>query len=357
MHLAECEDCGYSKEFKSEARAAFCLSQHSCERQRMLADRAAKVQARINADGPKAKCSHKYANHQHGTRLMYVLDKCHCRACREANTAERRRVAKLQAFGRYDSGRVDAQPVREHIRMLMDFGIGLKRIAEVAGVSNSTVGRVIYGDHARNMPPRARVERHVHDAVLAVQPTLENLGCTTVVDGTGTRRRLQSLMFIGYSMSYLGSRIGMTPGNFSRTVKSDRVQAETARAVAALYLELENRPRVGSDQHSRISVSRAHGHALRQGWLPPAAWDEDTIDDPDFMPERKVARDHAVVEDVEFLLKTGTGRDEIAARLGRPWGSISDGLRRAGRADLVAMAKTDIRNFERTTGHRTVRAS
>lgn len=171
--------------------------------------------------------------------------------------------------------------------MLMGFGIGMKRIAVLAGVSNATLGKVVYGDPSRTMPARARVERHVYDRVLAVEACVENLGRSVCVDGLGTRRRLQALVFIGYSQSYLAGRLGMSAANFGRVLAGpcrplwrNDVLVGTARAVAALYVELENRPRVGTDQRSRISVSRARRHARVRGWLPPAAWDEDLMDDP-----------------------------------------------------------------------------
>ncbi len=241
----------------------------------------------FTASRGRVDCSHKRARHQHGTRTAYVLDKCGCGPCREANRRAERARSRAKLYGRYDAGHVDAQPVREHIQVLTAYGIGLKRIAALAGVSNATLGKIIYGDPSRNMPPRVRVEKRVHENVLAVGATLENLGCTVNVDGVGTRRRLQALVYIGYSQSYLADRLGMSPANFGRTMADparrrwrNDVHAGTARSVAALYVELENKPRVGTDQRSRISVSRAMKHARLNGWLPPAAWDEDLMDDP-----------------------------------------------------------------------------
>lgn len=276
-----CPECPFEKTARTPALARKALNMHSCEYQRELAARAARVEARKNApDGPKRDCTHKKANHVHGTRQAYVLDKCRCRPCRNANSQCERRLSRLKAYGRYDTGRVDAQPVREHLQALIRYGLGLKRIARLARVSNATLGKILYGDPSRNMPPRARVERHVHESVLAVRPSLEALGATVTVDGTGTRRRLQALVYIGYSQSYLADRLGMLPGNFCRTIQARRVQAETARQARALFEELQNRPREGWDQRSRISVNRAKRYARGRGWLPPAAWDEDRLDDP-----------------------------------------------------------------------------
>lgn len=284
---AGCGVCGFSKTGRTPGLAAWSLRQHSCERQGVLVARAERVRARVEVDGPRVDCAHKRARHVHGSRQAYVLDWCRCRPCREANNAAERAREKAKAFGRYESGRVDAQPVREHIVMLMGFGIGLKRIAVLAGVSNATLGKILYGDPSRNMRPRVRVERHVHDRVMGVEATIKNLGRTVCVDGLGTRRRLQALVHIGYSQSYLAGRLGMSPGNFLRTIAEparrkwrNDVHAGTARAVSALCVELQNRPRVGTDQRSRISVSRAKRHARVNGWLPPAAWDEELMDDP-----------------------------------------------------------------------------
>lgn len=228
----------------------------------------------------RTDCTHKRANHQHGTAEAYILDKCRCTPCRRANVSRESRRRKLIAYGRYDTGRVAAAEVREHIRALNKYGIGLKRIAELAGVSNATLGKVLYGDPSRNMPPRARVERHVHDAVMAVQPSLQALSGGALVDGIGTHRRIQALVWMGYSISYIATRIGTIPSSLHRTLASASVQASTARAITDLYIQLENHPRLGHDQRSRISVSRSRSMARRNGWLPPAAWDEERMDDP-----------------------------------------------------------------------------
>lgn len=234
----------------------------------------------MNAPRIKRDCVCKRAKHVHGTRTAYVVDKCRCRACTDASAAAERERSRMKLYGRYDSGRVDAGPVRDHLMLLMDYGIGMKRIAAIAGVSNATLGKILYGDRTRNMPPRERVEKHVADGVLAVKPSLVHLGQTTLVDGAGTRRRLQALVTIGWSQSRLAQRLGMSPRNIGRTIQSPRVWAETARQVQALYEDLWDQPQRGHDQRSRGSASRAKKQAMTNGWLPPLAWDDDTIDNP-----------------------------------------------------------------------------
>jgi transcriptional regulator with XRE-family HTH domain len=298
----------------------------------------------------KRDCQCKRALHVHGTRTAYVVDKCRCRPCTDASAKVQAERSRLQAYGRYDSGRVDAQPVREHIAMLMEYGIGLKRIAALAGVSNATLGKILYGDQTRNMPPRARTEKHVADGVLAIKPSLEHLGQTVNVDATGTRRRIQALVTIGWSQSRIGELLGMAPGNFNRTIKADRVQAATARKVKEVYEELWDQPQTETDWRSKISASRSRNYAKEHGWLPPLAWDDETIDDPNVGPsvfeETPMVHGEERIGDIEFLIRSGAGQSEILSRLGfKNMGALERLCQRYGRGDVVRTMK-NLRSLE-----------
>ena len=304
----------------------------------------------MSAERIKRECQCKRAKHVHGTRTAYVVDKCRCRPCTDASAKIQAERSRLQAYGRYDSGRVDAQPVREHIHMLMAYGIGLKRISALAGVSNATLGKILYGDKPRNMPPRARTEKHVADGVLAVKPNLDNLGKTVSVDATGTRRRIQALVTIGFSQSRIGELLGIAPGNFNRTIKSDRVHADTARKVRTLYEELWNQPQHGTDWRSRISASRSRSYAKVHGWLPPLAWDDETIDDPATQPsvfeETPLVHGEERIEEIQFLIRSGAGQSEILSRMGfKNMGALERLCHRYDRGDVVRTMK-NLRSLE-----------
>jgi hypothetical protein len=234
--------------------------------------------------------------------------------------------------------------------MLMGYGIGLKRIAAMAGVSNATLGKILYGDQTRNMPPRARVEKHVAEGVLAVKPSLENLGNTVNVDAAGTRRRIQALVTIGWSQSRIGKRIGMDPQNFNRTIKAENVQAVTARKVKDLYEQLWNQPQTGTEWHSKAAATRARNYAKAHGWLPPLAWDDETIDDPDTAPavfeETPMVHGEERIEEVLFLIRSGAGQAEILSRTGfKNMPALERFAFRYGRADIVRMMK-NLRSLE-----------
>ena len=110
----------------------------------------------------------------------------------------------------------------------------------------------------------------------------------TTVPIIGTRRRLQALTTLGWSPPELAVHAGMHPG-VVRRLRSDEGShpsyADTAAVltltrdrVGVVYDRLWAVPSVGP----KATVMRRM--ALRRGWLPPLAWDDDTIDDPGFVP-------------------------------------------------------------------------
>lgn len=219
----------------------------------------------------KRDCQCARANHQHGTPTAYVVDKCRCTPCTKANNKREQDRAAAKAAGTYDAGRVDANPVREHIRALAERGYGLKVISRLSKVSNATLGKIIYGDPSRNMPPRARVEKHVAERVLAVKPSLSTVGATIKVKATPTQARVKSLACLGYSVGWQARRLGKWESNFGQLLDRELCNAETARAVRDLYLLLWDKPRIASNRHEAAAISRTINQAQANGWeqLPP----------------------------------------------------------------------------------------
>lgn len=347
MFSLECEDCGKVTIGASEAKTIYYHSKHSCERQRQLWDRAERVKARKKAGGPKRECLHKQAQHEHGTRQAYVLDRCRCAPCRKANSVHESARAKAKAYGRYDSCRVDAPPVREHVQTLMANGIGIKRIAALTGVSTGTLSKLLYGVPSKGVPPRIRCRPDVAEKLLAVRPRMETVANGALVDGTGTHRRLQALVAIGYSMSNLGDQLGIQRGNMNDvTGGRTQVTAATARKVTTLYERLWNKPNEPTDMHAKAAAQRARNHAAAHGWVQPMAWDDEMIDDPTARPTgtdtrtRTSARAADLIEDVEHMLITNASPDEIAQRLRRAERDLDRILCRAGRHDLASWLRT-----------------
>ncbi|MEN3123249.1 hypothetical protein [Janibacter sp. LM] len=286
-HRAEC-DCGWAGTYDTPAKAAYALRRHSCDAHRARQDRAARVAARKAASGPARDCTHLdehgQPRHQHGERNAYVIDKCRCRSCRDAASTYERRRAKDRAYGR--DAYIDAAPVRAHVQQLQAQGMGWKRVADAAGLERSVVWKLIYGDPTRGLAPTKRVMPKTRDAILAV--TLD-LAPGRIIDGTGTRRRLQALVAIGWSMGELARRLDIRPSNIGATIHGHReVTVATATRARDLYDELWDTPAPPSGRHGSVPT-RARAYADRMGWVPPLAWDDETIDDPDLAGQLRAA--------------------------------------------------------------------
>lgn len=281
--LPQCGSCGWVGTRTTAGLAAYALRIHSCEARRRADAARARRKARLAmVDRTPKPCLHKRTQHQHGTHACYVLDHCKCLDCMPANTRYEQRRNRQRAYGRHPY--VDAEPARAHVRRLQADGLGWKRICALSGVPTGTMWKLLYGCPQRNMAPSKRIRPTTAAKILAVRAGLHSLGATTCVDGTGTRRRLEALVAIGWSQSKLAGRLGMQPGNFGKTLRSRRVQAGTARAVRALYDELWHTAPPQAEWRDKISVSRALHYAQARGWVPPMAWDDERIDDPAARP-------------------------------------------------------------------------
>lgn len=218
----------------------------------------------------------------HGN-AKYHLEKCRCPiCCKAARNYENNRYRAI-AYGRWQPF-VPAEPVRQHVRALGEFGIGWMRAARLASVPRGSVSKLLYGDPQRGLAPSKRVRPDTALKLLTVEPTLENLGARMRIDGTGTRRRLQALVAAGWSQSELARRLGTDPANFTKTITSDLVAAGTARAVIALYDQLWRADPVEHGVPQRWADT-ARRLAVAKQWAPIGAWDDDQLDNPDAFPD------------------------------------------------------------------------
>lgn len=310
-----CPTCGYTQTYTSEAFAAAHHPRHSCTKQQRLAEgRQRKANRRY---GPKRECRHA-SRHEHGTRPAYVHDICRCRACTAANTAESNREYRERTAGRRQPY-VDAGPVRAHIQRLRRAGIGAGQIAELAGLAPSTVQCVIYP-----RPGAQRVRPGTARRIFAIQIDETNLAERSLVDATGTRRRLQSLVAAGFTVPWLAAQLHRTPPNLRRTMRSTHVTARTARQVRDLDDQIwETEPPTATKTQQAASRA-ARAYAAERGWARRLAWDDidhdpdpepnqlDTPDDSDDLDEIKVER--VIAGDISLRLTDAEER-EVVRRL------------------------------------------
>jgi hypothetical protein len=211
---------------------------------------------------------------------------CRCGPCREANTGHSNRRDRMIAYGRWQPF-VPADRARAHVRALQAQGVGWMQAARLAGLSDGCVSALLYGRGDR--PPTRRIRQDTEKAILGVRPVLTQLAGSTLVDPAGTRRRIQALVWNGWSLVKLTDRLGV--GDVGAVIRRSQVEAATARAVRRLYDELWDQPPPEVTRGDRVAAGRSRSFARKQGWAPVGAWDEDRgsphfIDDPEAKPAR-----------------------------------------------------------------------
>ena len=198
----------------------------------------------------------------------------------------------------------------------------MDRIALLAGVSRMSTLRGVLD------PRRERVRTLTERKILSVPvpagwvPTDE---CSRRVPLAGTQRRLRALVAAGYRQDDLASRLGVAWQTVSMAVNGNRlyVLADFAIATQELFEELEFTP--GGD-------TRSINWATKRGWVPPLAWDPETIDDPTAMPDAKI-NVYASTRRLRALCRMGFSQKYMSERLDIPTDKTSEILRFLGPID------------------------
>lgn len=216
--------------------------------------------------------------HKHAlASTCFIQHQCRCAPCVEAHNSRERNRKKLKAYGRFDTGLVDAEPVREHLLLLGEFGLGYKRVAALAGVGVTAVRTALWG--RQDPGPRKgeipkRMKRENAERILAVKPNVSLLAGGALIPSRGAHRRLQALVARGWSQSKLAARLGMERGNFGTMMQRSRVSVALHRTVVDLFDELWDQIPPHDEWRDSIAYSRTLRYAKARRWLPPLAWDD-----------------------------------------------------------------------------------
>lgn len=262
-----------------------------------------------------------------------MVHRCHGAACREANRKYEAQRSRQRLYG-IEVDRVDATPVLEHINTLRQSGLGLRRISALSGVSRSTLAELYTARPGRDT--KQQVSSATARKIMALETGQDSLAAAAPVDATGSHRRIQALVALGYSYTRLGAELGMSGGNVATLLQRPSVLARTARKVSDLYESHWDRPIAGPEG------IRSRNLAQSKGWLPPMAWDDETIDDPEFdptvaeiLPVSKVeAKRRAFLEEVEHLAAFNMPAGDVSRHLGITADAMEKQLVRLGRQDL-----------------------
>lgn len=215
-------------------------------------------------------------------------------------------------------GYVGAQPARDHLAALRATGLTLARISLLSGVNRRVMQRLAKQDLVN-----AETERKLF--ALSVSGEIHSISADAAkIDATGTRRRLQALAAMGYHHEGVADMLDMDRTNIWRlaTRYKELVFAQTARDIDALFRKLQMTPA----PPGRGAV-QAINRAKRNGWAPPLAWDEDTIDNPSAMPDLGKEEKDWLDRYCE-LVDMGVPGERAAERLGLKWTTVQRRLQR-----------------------------
>lgn len=237
----------------------------------------------------------------------YKVEGCRCYTC--AWTVSQYNIKRERgiAAGTWQP-RIDAEPARAHVLQLMAAGLGRRRIAALSGVSPTSIEVLLHGKPGR--VPSRRISHDTAARLLAVTGPRATPADGANVDATGTRRRIQALACLGWTLTEQARRHGVTIGSYTQLLDRHVVLKSTADRIRALYDQLSM-----TVAPTGYGATRVRNIAREHGWFAPLAWDDDIIDDPAAVPQ--------------ILPPVGTvppGVDELAiqhlAAGHRPWAAL-----------------------------------
>lgn len=208
-----------------------------------------------------------------------------CEGCKASDAEYSRHRRRQQMYGRWQPF-ADLQAVRGHVTYLVAQNVSCAAIAEVAGTRRKTVAEIHNGI-------TRRVTADLGRRILAVEVE----GNQRLVPPVGAARRIQALAAVGYTNTELAARIGVAARQVYQWAHCrSAVAAGNFRRLVVVYDDLSMRP-----AQDTPATRYARSVAARNGWVPPLAWDDDDIDNPDAEPQTPAADRGATYDEARVI--------------------------------------------------------
>lgn len=204
----------------------------------------------------------RYKGTKSGSRPPCRCETC-CRGQRRANI--RRELVRMNEGGNL----VDNTVLQAHLKLLTDSGMTQGAISRQSGVSQTTISYIING-------LTRGCQRDKANRLLALTPhTFDSISERPAI---GAQRKMQALYAIGHGQLAISTASGMNVATISHLVNGrySKIDGRTEAKADIAYKELAE---------SRGTSKRAIGRARKSRWAPPAAWDDDTISNPNAFPD------------------------------------------------------------------------
>lgn len=203
---------------------------------------------------------------------------------RPRDPAYEKRMAYLRSTGY--GGLTDAAPVQERVRLLHHvWGISYDVISERTGVDVETIKMHSRGFRWEDRKPMTQCTKGVARKILGTHFVLDD---RYRVPSIGPRRMLQSLQAAGFTLKLIGELMDrdLRQVGAMATGKSSRIffEVATAEKISQVYSKLADVDPLDMGISRRDKLC-AQTWARKAGYAPPICWDDDTICDPEAVPQ------------------------------------------------------------------------
>ncbi|WP_326739103.1 hypothetical protein [Streptomyces sp. NBC_01022] len=210
---------------------------------------------------------------EHGSEARYKGTRsgsrppCRCNRCIRGNRLAGIRRERVRLAGQ--SNLIPVPVLAAHIKVLQDSGLSQCAIARAAQVAQSTISNISNGK-------LRSCQRSKGERILAVQAGIHD--ATSERSVLGSARRLQALYAIGHGALAISKRFDINHSTISQIVNGRYrlINGSVAVRVQGIYDQLSRTP--GPSK-------KARARAAACAWAPPAAWDDEALDDPAAAPE------------------------------------------------------------------------
>lgn len=193
-----------------------------------------------------------------------------------------------------------AEPARAHLARLR-CRYDQNALITLTGATKTTLTNIARGKH-----PTLKVA--VWAPIMALPVPVRPVAGCGYLPAAGSKRRIEALAVMGWPQHYLADRLGIPLGSVNHVRTIAGTTSAKAAAIADLYDELH---------HQRGPSALTRSRSLTKGWAPPAAWDDETIDDPDTRPDLGTPTRLTFADRYLELREIGETSDvRIAAKLG-----------------------------------------
>lgn len=189
---------------------------------------------------------------------------CKCDPCLAARSKKKKAERLNRQLNR--PARLDASLAARRLRQL-NKSMGWKDLAAALGTSGSHIRAIASG----RIPI---IATSTHIKIMRVEQSSSG---GQYIDATGSIRRIRALIAIGHSLESIAAAAGTYSTRIQPlAVGHPRLRRFLADRIKVAYQQL-------SEEHG--SNTRGRNRAVANGWPPPAAWDDERIDDPSAAPE------------------------------------------------------------------------